>query len=132
MAAVAALIIITWMLTLASACLITYGMISKVEDMKLLLYRIALILMSISGLYVSSIVTFFIVITCLCLSLYWSSSFILRLTDTLPEGTDSRSRTMQFIPEATGSNEVNAPEVYFIAASGCLIISLNRFNQFMR
>ena len=131
MAAVAALIIITWMLTLASACLITYGMISKVEDMKLLLYRIALILMSISGLYVSSIVTFFIVITCLCLSLYWSSSFILRLTDSLPEGTDSSSRTMQFIPEAT-SSKVNAPEVYFIAASGCLIISLNRFNQFMR
>lgn len=62
MAAVAALIIITWMLTLASACLITYGMISKVEDMKLLLYRIALILMSISGLYSTIIPVFLFVV----------------------------------------------------------------------
>lgn len=49
MKAVAAMIIIGWMLTLTSACLIAYGMISKVEDIKLLLYRIALILMMISG-----------------------------------------------------------------------------------
>ena len=49
MKGVAALIFISWMLMLAAGGLITFGMLSQLDKLKLLLYRVALVLSIITG-----------------------------------------------------------------------------------
>lgn len=51
MKGVAALIIIGWILMLAAASLLLYAMLSHLDELKLILYRVALMLAAITGAY---------------------------------------------------------------------------------
>lgn len=49
MKGVAALIIISWLLTLTAGSLISYGMFSQLDELKVIVYRVSMILLSITG-----------------------------------------------------------------------------------
>lgn len=51
MKAVAALIIVSWMVTFVAGCLIVAGMMSSSDYLKFVVYRVAIVLTVIAGMY---------------------------------------------------------------------------------